>query len=221
MCFSAQASFTSGVVIAAIGVATVLKPVTKKERLFSFMPLFFAFQQFAEGFVWLALVNPEYDYFLFPASRYFVVMADVAWPVFVPVSVLLMEGSASKRKYLKWLLVLGVLLAGYYLFCMLTRSITPVTNSFHIDYSNDFPKFMVFPAFFVYLVVTIAPLFISSVRRMSVFGTVIFIGCFIAGIFYTQYLSSVWCFFAAIASGVIYWILSDPVRERESVLNAA
>jgi hypothetical protein len=35
------------------------------------------------------------------------------------------------------------------------------------------------------------------------------LSCIITFIFFKQYLTSVWCFFAAFISGVIYWILSD------------
>jgi hypothetical protein len=36
-----------------------------------------------------------------------------------------------------------------------------------------------------------------------------FISCLITALFFTQYLISVWCFFAALISGVIFWILRD------------
>jgi hypothetical protein len=34
-----------------------------------------------------------------------------------------------------------------------------------------------------------------------------FLSCLVTAIFFTQYLTSVWCFFAALISGVIFWIL--------------
>jgi len=39
------------------------------------------------------------------------------------------------------------------------------------------------------------------------------LSCLVTAIFFTQYLTSVWCFFAALISGVIYWILRDSKRE--------
>ena len=55
MCFSAGASFAGGVIISAIGVATVLKVHKPSQIVFASIPLFFGFQQFVEGFVWLIL----------------------------------------------------------------------------------------------------------------------------------------------------------------------
>jgi uncharacterized membrane protein len=40
-----------------------------------------------------------------------------------------------------------------------------------------------------------------------------FLSCLVTAIFFRQYLTSVWCFFAALISGVIYWILRDSKRE--------
>jgi uncharacterized membrane protein len=39
------------------------------------------------------------------------------------------------------------------------------------------------------------------------------LSCLVTAIFFTQYLTSVWCFFAALISGVIYWILNDSRKE--------
>jgi hypothetical protein len=40
-----------------------------------------------------------------------------------------------------------------------------------------------------------------------------FLSCAVTAIFFTQYLTSVWCFFAALISGVIFWILRDSKRK--------
>jgi hypothetical protein len=34
----------------------------------------------------------------------------------------------------------------------------------------------------------------------------------VTAIFFTEYLTSVWCFFAALISAVIFWILRDSKR---------
>lgn len=62
-------------------------------------------------------------------------------------------------------------------------------------------------AFVFYLITTIVPFFVSSARRMWVFGILIAVSCIVTGFFFSQYLTSVWCFFAAIISIIVYWIL--------------
>jgi hypothetical protein len=48
---------------------------------------------------------------------------------------------------------------------------------------------------------------------MHIFGAFMLLSCAVTALFFTQYLTSVWCFFAAIISGVIYWILSDSKKK--------
>ena len=57
MCFSASASFGAGIVISTIGVVTLKKVSSPAHYYFALIPLFFAIQQFAEGFLWLALAD--------------------------------------------------------------------------------------------------------------------------------------------------------------------
>jgi hypothetical protein len=49
--------------------------------------------------------------------------------------------------------------------------------------------------------------------RTHLLGILKFLSCLITAIFFTQYLISVWCFFAALISGVIFWLLRDAKRE--------
>jgi hypothetical protein len=54
---------------------------------------------------------------------------------------------------------------------------------------------------------------------MWLFGILITISCLVSGIFFAQYLTSVWCFFAALISALIYWILGES-RSRAGLLTA-
>jgi urea transporter len=69
------------------------------------------------------------------------------------------------------------------------------------------PQTLMSITFVFYLITIIMPFFVSSVRRMWVFGVLIAVSCIVTGIFFAQYMTSVWCFFAAIISIIVYWIL--------------
>ncbi|OFY43508.1 MAG: hypothetical protein A2X18_06070 [Bacteroidetes bacterium GWF2_40_14] len=209
MCFSAEASFVGGVVISAIGILAVKKVKNPSQKIFALIPLVFAFQQFAEGFVWLSLRYQEYETVQKISTYIFLTMAEVLWPTMIPLSVLLMEKNDGRRKLLRILLVLGILLSAYYAFCLLTFDVNPQISGFHIQYLNDFPEQLRMPAFYLYVIVSISPLFVSSIKRTHMLGILMFLSCLVTVIFFTQYLTSVWCFFAALISGVILWILSD------------
>ena len=83
-------------------------------------------------------------------------------------------------------------------------------SSFHINYALDSPQsnnaFVSMYEIF-YVLSTLAPMFISSVKNMKVFGILNVMALCISYIFFTNSIPSTWCFFAAILSGYIYWII--------------
>jgi hypothetical protein len=213
MCFSPEASFTGGVIISAIGVLTVKKVHKPSQILFASIPLFFGLQQFAEGSLWLMLRSAENNLFKDISTYVFLIMAQVIWPVMIPLAVIFLEESKKKRKILVAILLVGIILSGYYAYCLITFTVTPVIEGFHIKYQNDFPKSLSNTAFIFYLVATITPLFISSLKKTHLLGILMTFSCIVTAIFFTQYLTSVWCFFAALISAVILWILTDVRKE--------
>jgi hypothetical protein len=213
MCFSAGASFTGGIIISAIGIATVKEVHKPSQLVFASIPLFFGLQQIVEGSLWLTLPNPEYLELQKIGTYFFLVMAQILWPMMIPLSVLIMEEKMKKRKILRILLAMGLSLSLYYIFCLLSFNVTPKIMGLHIQYDTDFPKIPGYVAFFVYLIVTIAPLFVSSIQRTHLLGIFMFLSCLVTAIFFTQFLTSVWCFFAALISGVIFWILRDSKKK--------
>jgi hypothetical protein len=212
MCFSPEASFAGGIIISSIGVATVSKVHKPSQILFASIPLFFGMQQIIEGTLWISIPNPDYINLQKISTYIFLIMADVVWPVMIPLSVMFMEKNTKKKRIILILLILGITLSMYYSVCLLFLNVTPEISGYHIHYSTDFPESLAMVAFIVYLIVTITPLFISSIKRTHILGILMFLSCLITGIFFTQYLISVWCFFAALISGVIFWILRDSKR---------
>ena len=213
MCFSAEASFAGGVVIGAIGIATVREIHKPSQLVFASIPLFFAFQQIVEGCLWVTIPIPDYIHLQKTATYIFLIMADFLWPTMIPLAVLLMEKNKKRKKTLRILLIMGLSLSAYYAYCLIFFNVTPQIMGYHILYNTDFPKLLSMPAFIIYLIVTITPLFVSSIQRTHLMGILMFLSCLITAVFFTQYLTSVWCFFAALISGVIFWILRDAKKE--------
>ena len=209
MCFSAEASFVGGVIIASIGVVTVRKVHNPSQIIFACIPLFFGLQQITEGILWLTIPLSEFVVTQRIATFFFLIMALVIWPSLVPVSVFHMEKLKNRKKILFVMMIAGVLLSAYYIYCLIFFNVNPQIKGFHIQYNNDFPVSLQIISFIFYLTVTIVPLFVSSIKRTHLLGILMTLSCLVTGIFFSQYLTSVWCFFAALISGVIFWILSD------------
>lgn len=216
MCFSAAASFTGGAVLTLLGAATIRKNSEPDQRLFAAMPLVFGVQQISEGFVWLALQSPGQDLLLKLSIYTFLAAALVIWPAFVPLSILLGEFSIKRRRMIYALLAAGVAVSVYYGVGLFTESVSAQINGYHILYSVGSPSRLVDSVNAAYLVATILPMFVASRRRAALLGVVIVIAYAVAFFFYREYLVSVWCFFSAIASAVVLWVVSD-VKSRQQV----
>jgi hypothetical protein len=211
MCFSAEASFAGGVLLSVIGTTAVKKVTRQPQRLFSAIPFLFGFQQFAEGVLWTTLKSGKYDELQNFTTYVFLITALIIWPILIPLSMWFMEESKWRKKILTGLIVIGGALALFYASCLLSYNVSPRIQSFHIQYVDNFPISPVRIAFVFYLVATITPLFISSVRRMWIFGVLIAVSCIVTSV-------SIWCFFAALISAIIYWILLEPNKRKGEAL---
>jgi hypothetical protein len=209
MCFSAEASFAGAVVISAIGVVTVREVHKPSQLVFASIPLFFGLQQFTEGLLWLAMQNPHFAHIEKFCTYTFLVMAEVLWPMMIPFSVLFMEKSKKRKKILCILLVMGISVSVYYTFCLLFFNVTPHIMKYHIQYRSNFPNSWTTLAFIIYFIASVTPLFVSSIKRTHLLGILMTLSLLVTALFYWQYLASVWCFFAALMSGIIFWILRD------------
>lgn len=218
MCFSAAASFIGGGVLAALGTTTMLTNRDPSRRLFAAIPFVFGVQQVSEGFVWVSLQDPDPN----PAVKavsitFFLIAAVLVWPTVVPLSMLLMERE-RKRRILLWVLTgLGIAVSLAHVVGMLTYTVTARIDGLHILYALDSPFPLAVVTMCGYLIATILPMFASSVKRVKVFGLVIVLSYVVAEIFYREYLVSVWCFFGAAASVVIWWVLKEREPSRVAV----
>jgi hypothetical protein len=209
MCFSAGASFGAGIVLSAIGVASVKKAKSPSQVVFASIPLIFAVQQITEGFLWLSLSNSSYSYLQSFTTYAFLFFAQVVWPVWVPFSILKLEPKERRRKLGKILVGIGALVSVYLAYCLFTFPVEAKIVGYHISYEQNYPDAISRYCGFLYIVATIAPPFFSHVRRMWMLGATILISYIITTLFYTDYIVSVWCFFASIISIAVYAILYE------------
>jgi hypothetical protein len=215
MCFSAAASFIGGGVLTALGTTTILTNKEPSRRLFAAIPFVFGVQQISEGFVWVSLQSPDPVPVVKAVSiTLFLIAAVLVWPTVVPLSMLLME-KEKKRRAVLWVLTgLGVAVSLAHVVGMLVYTVTARIDGLHILYALDSPFPLAIVTMCGYLLATILPMFASSVKRVYVFGLVVVVSYVVAELFYREYLVSVWCFFGAIASAVIWWVLKvrEPAR---------
>lgn len=86
MCFSATASFTSGVVVGGIGLATLPMVRQRRELAFAALPVVFGVHQLLEGVIWTQLDHePTGTAIRSPAVIAWLLIAWTLFPILVPV----------------------------------------------------------------------------------------------------------------------------------------
>lgn len=200
MCFSATASFTAGILLTVMGIATVKKTQCKEEIPFASIPLLFGIQQFIEGMLWLSF---HFDTHLLNVimTYSFTLFSHVLWPIFVPFAIGFMETVAWRKKVIRAFHITGTAV-GLYLLYFIIRY--PITSEIKENVVYVFPHFHIPPVLVLYIVATCVSAFFSSHRIVNIFGVLALILFLVAYWFYFVAFFSVWCFFAAILSIVIF-----------------
>ena len=201
MCFSATASFSAGAVLLGIGTLTVQSAHRRREMPLAAIPLLFAIQQLSEGVIWLTF---RYDApQLNVAMTYFYsFFSHVLWPIYVPVAVLLIEPLRWRRTVLLGFVAAGLAAGLFLLQILLTFPVVSRPTGQHMEYVS--PHFFAATVMTLYLLAaTVSPMF-SSYRLVKVFGVLALLSFAAAYGFYATWFISVWCFFAALLSAVIY-----------------
>ena len=201
MCFSASASFIAGTALSVVGVATVRLTTRRAEIPFAAIPLLFGIQQIIEGLIWLsfhegsALPNAFLTYA-------FSVFSHLIWPVFVPFAVGQLEGVSWRRKALTMTQIGGVAVALYLMYFIVRFPVMSRVLGGHIVYES--PHFFVIAAMLVYLVSACGGCLLSSSRIIQVFGALLLVSFIAAYLIHVATLLSMWCFFAAVLSFIVY-----------------
>ena len=216
MCFSAQASFIASGILGTIGILAITKTKLKKLILIASTPLFFAIQQAIEGIVWLTINSGNTSGLLHKFAVYgFIFFASTFWPTAIPITLFFIEQNKTRKKLLLITSCMGILFATAYIICWILMGIKAEAIDHHIAYSFANNKIDSHAFFFlenigltIYVIATSGAMLISSINYMWVLGVLTIIALIISQIFYYLAFGSVWCFFAAIISLLIYFIVT-------------
>lgn len=202
MCFSASASFASSVPIAAVGVATVLQVQRPREWLFASLPLLFAWHQFDEGFVWLALEGASPVGGLDAWGFAYMLFSHVLLPLIMPLSIWLIEPDRRRGHRLLPFLVLGAGLAAYQLWAICAVQTDVFIRNDSVVYDNPASNNVVVGV--LYVLATCGALFASGYRTIILLGVVNLLGLLLVLAFKQYAFTSLWCAYAALVSVLVY-----------------
>ena len=213
MCFSAPASFVTGTALSVLGVATIRMTSRKAEIPLAMIPLLFGVQQLTEGMIWLSFRDES------PLSNttltfVYSLFSHVLWPIFIPFAVGRLENIPWRKKAVTACQIAGTAVGLYLLYIIIQFPVTSLVLEKHIAY--DSPHFYIVTVMLLYLIATCASSLFSSSRVIQVFGGLSLATFIAAYAIHAATFFSVWCFFAAMLSFIIYCYFR---QARSGVLN--
>lgn len=201
MCFSASASLVTAASLSGLGVATIRKTTRRTEIPFAAIPLLFGVQQLTEGILWLSF---RHDAPLLQQSmtHIYSFFSHTLWPIYVPLAALLLEPVRWRRRALAAFQLVGIAVGLYLLYFIVRYPVTARVIERHIVYLS--PHFYIITVMALYFAATCFSFLCSSHALLRVFGIIAFLSAVAAYHFAASSFVSVWCFFAAVLSLMIY-----------------
>jgi hypothetical protein len=202
MCFSPEGDLVGGVVVAAIGVDACMHLRGRKEYLFvAGLPLLLGLHQIDEAFVWWSLRGIVPSGVGTVATWIYLVFALVLLPVIVPLLVLSIERTSSMRRRILPFVALGAMVGAFLLVAMLRTHPSVELGSYHLAYSIGLKHGIIVIG--AYIVATCGSMLASKMRHVFWFGVANLVGVVILARLCADGFTSLWCFYAAIASAAI------------------
>lgn len=206
MCFSASASFTASLFLVPTGIYCIKKVRLRQTKYLPLAscPLIFGIQQAIEGVLWLG-IEANRSGVIHTASLGFLFFSQFFWLFWIPYAALALETQKSLQFILTLFTIAGFLFGALlYLPLVVDSSLLDVSV---IDSSIDYTTTFLFEdyvpknfSFFIYLIVILFPLALSSNRDVNLFGVLVFLAAIATYFLFIYAFISVWCFFAAVLS---------------------
>jgi hypothetical protein len=226
MCFSASASFTASAVLMPLGLYSTHLARSNQQPNYvplALVPFFFGVQQLVEGLEWTALDQGRIEPLTTLAGLGFLFFAYCFWMVWIPWSAWSISRSTDShglQHRLRWVAIVSTVLGvAFYLPVLFDppavqpavhstgRLLYDVSNLHSIvhNFINTQPV-----GELLYWGFIVLPLLAVADKAVKLFGVLIFVSIFLTWLTYSATFNSVWCFYCAVLSIVVIWIVNRP-----------
>ncbi len=203
MCFSPGADAASAAVIAPVAVAALRAARARSELVLAALPALFVVHQLLSAVVWLGQRGDVGEGTAHAAAIAYLLYAQAALPVLVPLAFLLLEPDRRRRTATAALLAVGVVLGSYLLMTIVARPVDVQAADHVVVYTTDTANDGLVAA--AYLLAVCGPALLSGRPLLRAFGAVNVVGFAVAAIVREEAVTSIWCSYAALAS-VLVWL---------------
>ncbi len=186
----------------AIGIDACRHLRGRKEYLFvAALPLLLGLHQIVETFVWWGLrgiVSPQVGTV---AMWIYLIFALVLLPVIIPLLVLGLERTSAMRWRIAPFVVLGAGVGAVMMATMLRTHPTAQLGAYHLAYSIGLQHGILLTG--LYIVAACGSMLVSGFRQVFWFGIANLVAIVVLARLCADGFTSLWCFYAALASGAI------------------
>ena len=210
MCFSPEGDLVGGLVVTTIGVDACRHLRGRNNYLLlAATPLVLGAHQIDESLVWWSLQGHVPHLAGRIAMWIYLVIAFVVVPILVPTAIIWLQPSARRRWLIAPFVALGTGVAVVLLVTMLHGPVTVKLGSYHLAYSIGLKHGLIVIG--LYIVATCGSLLVSGYRHIQIFGVANLVAVVILARLTADGFASLWCFYAALASGAISLGTSSPL----------
>jgi hypothetical protein len=219
VCFSAEFDIVAGAAITVVAIDTLRHNQSVRTLPLALIPAVFAAHTFMSAGIWLAdggVVSPAAG----TASAWaFMWVAFVLLPVYIPISVLILEPPGWRRVTL-WLLTgAGAISSADYFIGLLRGYGSATTMGWYIDYVII--GGIAFDGVF-YLVATCGALLLSGHRPLFIWGVLNVVMVAVLALTVPLGVPSLWCLWAAATSVFVNWFIRTlPPQTASTPANSA
>lgn len=220
MCFSANVSFTSAVVLVPAGLYCLNRALymSKPYWAFALLPIAFGIQQLFEGFVWRAI---EFDNagVLRLSALGFLFFSHFFWLIWIPFSCYLIENIYQRKSLFLLMAGIGAAFGALMYIPLLINphwlEVSVVNHSLFYQTTLVYDDYISREFGIAAYTLILMPLLLSSDRHLWLFGVLIFLSMIMSLTIYRYAFFSVWCFFAAMISLYVYYVIIIKTQAEE------
>ncbi len=219
MCFSPQADLVGGIAVVAIGIDAVRHVHERNDHIaLAALPIVLGAHQIDEAFVWWGLQGH------LPASAarvalwVYLAIAFVVLPFYVPLAVRAIERVRRRREVMTAFVAVGIGVGVLLLIAIVRGPVGAHLAPYHIGYEAAIPHGLVVVS--LYVAAICGALLFSSYRHVFFFGIANLIAVAVLARLTVDGFASIWCAYAALASGAIaaHMRFAKPHRAQPYVL---
>ncbi len=214
MCLSPQVDLAVGIVLTGIAVDSIRHSKHSRTLPLALLPAVFAVHSFSSAVVWWGEKNLVSHTVAHASSLFYIFIAFVLLPIFVPLAVLLIEPRGWRRTALFVLSGCGLVAGMQSMFYLMdgTGYAIKETNSLIEYHVSGTPS----STGVLYVLATCGAMLLSGQRILVQWGFVNAFAIAALELRARDGLPSLWCLWAAATSGFIVWFLRRIESEHKS-----